>query len=684
MPKKIIALSIIFSELIRGTLGISYWNSIGKAGQFLETMTIAGADSQYVITAEKTKINVFEINWSNGGATWKKTLTLSGYGTNIKGHGYLAAGKSTNVVFSTYTVIRFNADPAGPLGNQEYAVPAGGLQNNPVWVRDTDYILTGSHDQTDGSYRLYRVLASTINEMRIYSVTRRTRSYGKLTGSPWLVISLGGINERKLVDFTNGYDGGTNTATATHTKTGGNNHEVGFISPEDARGYYVVTSGTGESLFTVKETDGSQHLKWSLSPLTGAIETLSWVPNTDYAIAPTLHRNFALVDFMDVTKSTAVVYTNLPGNVNKIRSSYVWDDKKVLALSGGVGDKVYTYKLGAEMPCSDLCASCDGIFRKKCTSCLANSSPTAGDTCACDAGYYEATKTFTITECKLCFTLCATCSGGLATNCDTCKYNYMEKKGDGSCGCLDGKYLSGIQCLDCSPLCGTCSGGLATDCGVCKYSYMEKKSDGSCGCPNGQYLSGTQCLPCDSTCLTCSGTGPSACLSCSRSSGRTLVGKTCIKCHSTCKTCSGEGPDNCLSCEPSTGRILTGKACLKCDSTCKTCSGDGPDSCLSCSQSGMFLDSGTCKSCSSNDSPDCQDPITVSIPTKLAENQQNFTIIFKPALNQALPPAFLITADKLVNDHFSMKFKRKDKQEQEPLTILDEKIINRQDHSELS
>ena len=301
------------------------------------------------------------------------------------------------------------------------------------------------------------------------------------------------------------------------------------------------------------------------------------------------------------------------------------------------------------MPCSGLCGSCDGIFRKKCLSCQPNSSPAAGDTCSCDTGFYEAKKSYTVKECLLCSPFCGTCSGGLTTECGTCKYPDMEKKSDGSCGCPEGKYLSGNQCLECSPLCGTCSGGAATDCRACKYSYMEKKSDGSCGCPDGNHLSGAQCLACDDSCSTCSGPGSSSCLTCSKSSGRALSGTSCPKCHSTCLTCSGIGSD----------------------------------SCLSCSIPGQFFDSGTCKSCSSNDSPDCQDPITISIPTRLEEFQQNFTIVFKPGLNSTFPQNFIITAEKLVNDHFSLKFKRKDKGEQEPLTILDKQIIYKPDHSEL-
>ena len=75
------------------------------------------------------------------------------------------------------------------------------------------------------------------------------------------------------------------------------------------------------------------------------------------------------------------------------------------------------------MPCSELCLTCDDIWRKRCLTCQPNSSLTAGSgsACSCDPNYYAAPNGYTIKQCLNCHSpLCKTCSSGDSDGCLTC------------------------------------------------------------------------------------------------------------------------------------------------------------------------------------------------------------------------------------------------------------------------
>ena len=304
---------------------------------------------------------------------------------------------------------------------------------------------------------------------------------------------------------------------------------------------------------------------------------VKWIRDTDLCVVVSWGNNFGIVDFMDNTKPPS--YTTLQSGWG-ILMPQVWSYHKILGNPANSIFKTLLYKLVDEMTCADLCGTCDGIYRRKCTSCVPNSSPT-GDSCACNPGFYVRDVSLT-------------------------------KK----------------ECLTCSPFCGTCSGGAATQCLTCKYLYMELKGDGSCGCPAGKYLSGTSCLDCDPSCKTCSGGSSSQCLSCDVSIGRYLSGSQCLDCDSNCKTCSGGSSTQCLSCDPTSNRYQLGASCPLCHSNCKTCSGGRSSDCITCSAIGYFPDSGSCVSCSANNSPSCPEATKLTAPTKIEELTQTITINF--------------------------------------------------------
>ena len=413
-----------------------------------------------------------------------------------------------------------------------------------------------------------------------------------------------------------------------------------------------------------------------------------------------------------------------------------WFDKKAFIVGIDHGDLGKVFKLEADYPCADLCKTCQGIFRRKCSTCEDNSVMN-GDTCVCKEGYYRFSIGYSKLECRKCSTLCSGCFGGEANQCLGCIDPLMEVKGDGTCGCISGYFLFGAKCYPCDESCSSCSGPgdkLCSDCDQSKGRFFDSglsscpKCDPSCqtcsggdrnqclSCPAGFFISAGSCLKCHDSCETCSGGGPNSCQSCKTSERRYLKNNQCLLCHSDCLTCDGEGPEKCSSCQE--GRYLEGSRCSLCDPSCLTCSSGGPGSCLSCDESagrykedssclachnscrtcfgggqnecrsctalGYFLEGSSCVSCSKVDSENCPPVTIMEIQKEIIELSQNFTIKFKPPLNQNLLKDSLITAQKLTEKHIEVKFKRKGKEEQK-LTILEQKLTHKEDnsHSEL-
>ena len=115
-------------------------------------------------------------------------------------------------------------------------------------------------------------------------------------------------NQRKLYDYTNGYDGGSNSSIQTHTKADANK-ERGFISPEDGRGYYVMGTQSTKTVYTVKGSDGTKKLNHYLSSLDGVITSLKWVYDSDFCVVGAYRTKFAIVNFMDDSKPSPAFYT---------------------------------------------------------------------------------------------------------------------------------------------------------------------------------------------------------------------------------------------------------------------------------------------------------------------------------------------------------------------------------------
>ena len=322
--------------------------------------------------------------------------------------------------------------------------------------------------------KTYRLLSDTISDVKTYNTNTRSWATGVVHQTGWLVISINLKSDRKIFDFTNGYEGGSNSTLVIHKKPN-QDTEMGLWSPLDDRGIYVTGSRQQKTLYTVNIVDGSNRLERFLSSFAGFLDASSWITDSDLCIVGSSTSIFAIVNFMDLSKPAPVYITAHSGNQNT--RPRVWRNYKAMLLSDRSLGRSYVYKLLDEMPCGRLCKTCDGVFRNKCLTCGDNASK-IGDACVCHAGYYGDNSTPTKQDCKICSSLCATCTGGAATDCSSCRYS-LEVKGNGSCDCAERKYRVGTECFNCHPSCRTCSGPGVTECLSCDLGEGVNKQ-GSC------------------------------------------------------------------------------------------------------------------------------------------------------------------------------------------------------------
>ena len=486
---------------------------VGTGSPDSSAMSIAGPNQEYVVQGLGTAFTTYSIDWqSTTHASSVKSINLNA-NANIA-DTRIQCGFGENCVVASSNIFRFNMKPGAANDFEEYSVPKGFSYDDPTLIAGTSYFLVASVvGTTANTKKAYRLFSDRVTEMKTFNTGENSRSKGALYGTSRFVISLDGTNQRKVFDYTNGYEGGTNSALETHTKQDNTNNEIGFFSVEDGRELYVVSSLVLKRIYTV-QYDGTDWLHFDLRNDVPNVHPATWVKDSDFCVVATWEAQyFFIVNFVDKNKPIAAEIT-LPSGAKNIDKVGFWSDYKVFIVPSAATHRSYVYKALTETPCADLCATCDGIYRKKCLTCDQNASKT-GDVCSCDFGFYEKNKSPT-------------------------------KK----------------ECLACSPLCGTCSAAGATDCLTCRDPNMERNGDGSCACKSGTYLSGSTCPLCDASCLTCSGLGPSACLSCNISKGRYLSGTTCPACDPSCKTCNSGSINSCLSCH--IGAFLSGSTCLSC------------------------------------------------------------------------------------------------------------------------
>ena len=404
-------------------------------------------------------------------------------------------------------MVRFKAQPGASLNEESYPVTEGNRYSAQVNAYGTAYMFVGAL-AFSSNFKFYRIQSGGVTDVKEFTVGTKTQAYGVIFETTRVLASTTNTDKRKIFDYT-----GSDSTVAEHTKVG-SHKEVGFISLEDGRDYYVVTDAPNKLLRTLRASDGDEHLTRNLNTdLSSFGFGLAWVYDTDLAVVVTHNNKMAIYDFMDTSSSRRVTPVTLSGSSPGPKQVMTWVEKRsfiVPRLSSDVSD---VYKIAVK-PCSDLCTTCHEVNRKQCSNCKSNSSP-KGTSCSCDAGYYQSQVLFTLKECLACSPLCGTCSGGATTNCLTCQDANMEVKGGGSCGCKDGFILSGSSCFSCHSSCLTCSAGDQNSCLSCRTS--------------GWFQVGSSCRICDSSYYTCSGPTSNDCLSCSEA-GFFLKSSSCMSC----------------------------------------------------------------------------------------------------------------------------------------------------------
>ncbi|XP_037111000.1 proprotein convertase subtilisin/kexin type 5 [Syngnathus acus] len=266
--------------------------------------------------------------------------------------------------------------------------------------------------------------------------------------------------------------------------------------------------------------------------------------------------------------------------------------------------------------CSDdrTCFKCSFLYLMLNGACKAN----------CPTGYYEDMEEG---RCGLCHPTCASCSGPLADDCETCS-TFSPKLYKGACSkeCPTGTYYeaAATECQECHQTCVSCSGPDPDQCTQCERGLVLDPNTLLCGvtgdsdCPPRTFLHDDQftCMGCHRHCYSCEGLGRDECLTCAVPRylhNRTCVSECpvgtytsaqeadgtqlglCLPCDHVCATCTGSSPRDCLTCSPRTLRLLhlcvrhcptgyyqAGSRCEKCHHSCEMCSGPGPESCRAC------------------------------------------------------------------------------------------------------
>ena len=249
--------------LLQHINSLTYWFTIEISGsKLVSSACVAGANEEYIIQEQSAKYRTLKINWEGESSSEDKEVIISPT-TNIDFNGRIVSDWSDNLVLTSRTIIRFNIKKGQSNNQQEYNVVKGSTYSYPMVAYQKVYVFVASMSTIS---KFYRLQSETTNDVKEFDTGENSRAYGVLYGTPWIVISLLSSNQRKLYDYTNGYIGGSSSATSTHTKLRENFERV-FMSPEDERNYYVTYANNQRYMITTNALDGSEHLAVHLSTL---------------------------------------------------------------------------------------------------------------------------------------------------------------------------------------------------------------------------------------------------------------------------------------------------------------------------------------------------------------------------------------------------------------------------------
>ena len=661
---------LLFLLLTTQITPFSYWFEITESTTDsipMEAFTVAGSTDNYIVFAKggDGRIRSFEVDFQAGALIERKKVS---YGNGLTSPIKLSSDGTYNVVIvSSQGGVRriYTEDMISPNLQYYPSIPTDVGYSHSQRILGTAYVFFATLDAGSGNSKVYRVLATTTSGVASFSLSHNSEAYGALYGSRWILVSLSGSDQRLMLDYTNGHDGGSVSSTQNHTKPSGVGTEASFMCPEDQRGYYVVGGKNNKKILAVKETDGSDHLERTLSDLISTtVRTLSWVKGSNFLVFAGATEKFGVVDFMDKTKFISPKYSTLRHSSSMILNIVAYKEHKVSAVIGaGTESHIEFHKLLDEAPCDPTCGkTCEDIFKTKCLVCPKTGQIVrSGTTCFCPVGTYEGAS-----ACLSCSSGCQQCSS--SSSCSTCSKSYFSNYGNGQCGCPTGKYDSQTGCVNCKTNCAVCDSSGA--CSTCSRADFQINGDGTCGCPLGTFDSGTACVACSGGCQKCSGPLPSDCIGCSSSDmsmnsqgvceckfGYKDQNGTCKPCPLPCFQCQSADSSTCTSCQ--TGYFLS-----------TTDSKNPPKPCQDCSQEH-----------SSN--PSCPPPFTFDLnSTTLEEGSKTVSIEIKPDLSTKINNPGLSPLS-LANTNFNLTIKRNFSTDLLPLLIRNCSIFHQGDKSVL-
>ena len=473
--------------LFAHTLSLTSWFIIETVdtSRMRSQASIGGLNQEYVVQGNIHGYYSYLVDLEAGTSTFQKEMSVTDSELNTAARP-LATGAST-MILASRVIARLNFLQGQPDNLEKYSVEVGPANEHyytPERIANSIYVLVASYQFTS-NHKFYRLNPEVLTDLKEYTVGANSRAYGPIYGTNWILASTVNTDKRKIFDYTNGDVAGTDSTIAEHTKTAGSNEESVFMSPEDGRGYYVVSDVPGKTMLTIKVADGTQHLSHDLNANLGNYAIgLSWVYDTDLVLVAGWHSNIALYDFMDVSKSRPINVINVAETL--IGRCHIWLKYRTAILGTQAPQPTRVYKIPVEdQPCSELCGTCHEVVRFKCVTCQPNASPTSSgaSTCACDIGYYESQLSYTRKECLACSELCAVCTAGTAAACSRCKTN-AEFKGDGNCGCKDGFMKSNGACLPLGGGTRPCDAGFFLKSSTCVSCAAETSAD----CPTATAL----------------------------------------------------------------------------------------------------------------------------------------------------------------------------------------------------
>ena len=321
---------IFIAILLAISKSATFWKEVGAGSPTVFSMTLSGPNEGYIVQGAGSVFSVYQMDWTTDTGITSSVKDIDvGTNANIVPQDRCQSDSRFNIVVSSNTIFRFNAQQGGGIDFEEYPVPKGYFYAYPFWAAQTNYMFVSSRYFPNAvNKKVYRLHSDKITDVKVFSTGTNTRSYGVLYGTGWLLVSHQSSNLRKLYDYTNGYDGGTNNVIQSHTKLV-TQDEIGFFSPQDGRGYYVVCGYHGSrTIFTVKN-DGSNRLSHHLPTLGTEVHNPQWIPDTDLCVVSSWGTNFAIVNFMDTNKPAPTLYT-LPNGGSFIYQPQVWKSYKAI------------------------------------------------------------------------------------------------------------------------------------------------------------------------------------------------------------------------------------------------------------------------------------------------------------------------------------------------------------------